>query len=142
MKKKERILIIDDDPAMLTYMTTLLEDHAYEVVSCHCADEALNQALESSPDLITLDLLMPGQSGILFYRRLKRHPKLGGIPVVIITGFTREQFPMVDWRRFFSGRSVPAPEGFIEKPVSPQRILETVHRILSQDKTSAGVGGG
>jgi CheY-like chemotaxis protein len=126
----KRILIIDDEPDMITFLTTLLEDNGYETAACMSAQDGLREAIDNPPDLITLDLLMPDKSGIGLYKELKRREVLRRIPVIIVTGFTSDQHPMVDFRKFIYARSLPGPEGFIEKPVEPSGFLDTVSRIL------------
>jgi len=126
----KRILIIDDEPGMITYLTTLFEDHGYETVSCLNADEGYQKALEESPDLITLDLLMPDKTGIRLYKDLKKHEQLRAIPVIMVTGFTAGQHPMIDFKKFIYERSIPGPEAFIEKPVDQETLLSAVSNAL------------
>lgn len=126
-----KILIVDDEPAMLTYLSTVLQDGGFETICCSTAQEAWQKAQEERPDLITLDLLMPEKTGIKLYRDLKKDERLSRIPVVIITGFTSERFPSIDFRKFIYERSIPGPEAFMEKPVNPGDLMETVRRILS-----------
>lgn len=128
----KKILIVDDEPAVITYLSTLLQDNGYETIASSTADEAYEQALSQVPDLITLDLLMPDKTGIRLYRDLKKHHKLSQIPVIIVTGFTSEHFPMIDFRKFIYERSIPGPEAFIEKPIDPQALLEAVAKALGE----------
>lgn len=127
---KKKILVVDDEPSMLTYLSTILEDHGYEAICSSSAEEAWEKALKEGPDLITLDLLMPEKTGIKLYRDLRKHDRLGAIPIVIITGFTSDQFPMIDFRKFIYERSIRGPEAFLEKPVTPEALLETVGKVL------------
>lgn len=129
-KMTKKILIVDDEPAMLTYLSTVLQDHGYTTVCSQSAEEAWEKALEESPDLITLDLLMPEKTGIKLYKDLRKHDRLGAIPIVIITGFTQEQYPMIDFRKFIYERSIRGPEAFLEKPVAPEALVETVEKVL------------
>jgi len=132
----KKILIIDDEPAMITYLSTLLQDHGYEAIASSSADEGLEKARQEGPDLITLDLLMPEKTGIRLYRELKKDPQLKGIPVIMVTAFTAAQHPLIDFRKFISERSVPAPEGFIEKPVDPQALLAVISVALGEAAVS------
>lgn len=126
----QKILIVDDEPSMLTYLSTLLEDHGYKTLTASNAQEAWEEAQKEEPDLITLDLLMPEKTGIKLYRDLKKHNRLGRIPVIILTGFTSGNFPMIDFRRFIYERSIPGPQGFVEKPVEPELLLAEVKKAL------------
>lgn len=133
----KKILIIDDEPAVVTYLSTLLQDHGYETTSSLNADEGYRIASEESPDLITLDLLMPDKTGIRLYKELKKNERLREIPVIMVTGFTSQQFPMIDFKKFIYERSIPGPEAFIEKPVDPDELLSIVSTVLEASPTSS-----
>ena len=131
----KKILIIDDEPDLITYLETLLQDNGYETRSSLSADDAHRKALEESPDLITLDLLMPDNTGIRLYRDLKKDDQLCRIPVIMVTGFTAEQHRMIDFKKFIYERSIPGPEGFIEKPVDPEALLSAISKALAETAT-------
>ena len=126
----KKILIIDDEHSMVTYLSTLLQDHGYETSSSLEAEAGLQKAIEESPDLITLDILMPDKTGIRLYRDLKKNEQVGHIPVIVVTGFTAEQHPMIDLKKFIYERKLPGPEGFIEKPVDPDVLLSAISSAL------------
>ena len=97
IKEKERvmskkIMVIDDDPAVVEYLTTLFEDNGYETCSAKDALEGIDVAKQEKPDLITLDLEMPGEWGPRFYRKLTEDPALKNIPVVVISGLSGHQY--------------------------------------------------
>jgi CheY-like chemotaxis protein len=133
----KRILIIDDEAAMITYLKTLLEDHGYETITSMSAEEALRTAREEAPDLISLDLLMPDRTGISLYRELKKDKQLSRIPVIMVTGFTAEQHPMIDFKQFIYRRDIPGPEAFVEKPIDPEEVLSAVARVLGGSASSS-----
>ncbi len=126
----KRILIIDDEQPMITYLSTLFQDHGYETTSSSNADDGFRKAQAEKPDLITLDLLMPDKTGIRLYRELKKDEQLKGIPVIMVTGFTAEQHPMIDFKKFIYERSMPGPQAFIEKPINPEALLSAVSAAL------------
>jgi CheY-like chemotaxis protein len=123
----EKILVIDDEPDIVTYLTTLLEDHGYAVGSAFSADEGMQRIHEERPALITLDIIMPGKSGTKMYHDLRSDGHLKEIPVVMITGVNEAQN---DFRKYIYERSLPHPEGFLEKPVNQEHLLITVDKIL------------
>lgn len=133
----KKILIIDDEPTMITYLETLLQDNGYETNSSLSAEDGYNKALGESPDLITLDLLMPDKTGIRLYRDLKKDHQLRGIPVIMVTGFTAEQHRMIDFKKFIYERSIPGPDGFIEKPVDPDTLLSAISNALEETATAS-----
>ncbi len=86
MAKARRILIVDDDPDIVTYLTSVLEDHGYQTSSSADGEGAL-EALEASiPDGILLDVMMPGRSGLDLLVRIRLDGRWGTIPILVLTG--------------------------------------------------------
>jgi CheY-like chemotaxis protein len=125
--KAKTILVVDDDPDALTYMTTLLEDNGYATVSATDGTKALDKIEETPPDLVTLDIAMPEKSGVAVYRALKGHDRLKNVPVIIVTGISE------DFKKFISTRrQVPPPDGYISKPVDPEQLLTMVRDLFAR----------
>ncbi|MDE2027131.1 MAG: response regulator [Candidatus Omnitrophica bacterium] len=81
-----KILIVDDDQN-LTYVTKMaLDQQGYGVAVCHRADQLANEILEKKPDLILMDIMMPGVSGAEAVRTLRKDPHSKNIPVIFLTG--------------------------------------------------------
>ena len=121
----KKILVIDDDADIVTFLTTLLEDNGYRVLSASDGLKGLEAARAARPDLISLDIAMPEKSGVRFYRELKADPDLSGIPVIMVTGVAD------DFKQFISGRKqVPPPEGYIGKPIDEAKYLATIRSLL------------
>ncbi len=121
----KKILIVDDEPDVVTYLAAILRDHGYETLEAFNGDEALQIVLRDKPDLVTLDITMPEMTGVRAYRMMKEDAALKSIPVIIVTGISH------DFKQFISGRSkVPPPEGYLEKPVKPEDLLVEVKRLL------------
>jgi CheY-like chemotaxis protein len=126
---KGKILVIEDDPDFSEFLCTTLRDDGYEVETVADGSEAIGQVLRARPQAITLDILMPGQTGIALYRELRRGAETRSIPVIIITGVGTEG-KQLDMARFFKGRSIPDPEGVLRKPVEPETLTRTIAAIL------------
>ncbi len=121
---KKTVLIVDDEPDVVTFISTLLEDNGYSTVTAQNGDEALDRLKEARPDVITLDISMPEKSGVRFYRDMKESDEWKTIPIVIVTGISG------DFERFISTRSqVPPPEGYISKPIEEKEILELIKKL-------------
>lgn len=121
-----KILVIDDDHTFAQFLVLLLQDNGYETVVAHDGQEGLEKARSVGPDLILLDITMPEKSGVRFYRELRSDEDVKQIPVVMVTGVS------IDFKQFIhSRRQVPAPEGYVPKPVDRQVLLETIADILS-----------
>jgi CheY-like chemotaxis protein len=131
---KKKILVLDDEPDVVTYLVSLLEDNDYIVVSAMDGKAGMEKAKSEKPDLITLDISMPEKSGIRFYREIKADPELKKIPIVIVTGVssTQDAGTGKDFERFLGTRKqVPPPEGFIMKPIEEAELLGTVKKLLN-----------
>jgi len=122
----KKIIVIDDEPDIITYLTMLLEDNGYETESAKNGIEGLKKIRENKPDLICLDILMPEKSGIGLYREVRKDEDLKEIPVVIVTGFKGDDNPLMTFKEFLYKRSIPGPEGYIEKPVDQKEFLEII----------------
>jgi len=127
MDKKKKILVVEDEQDVLTYLTTLFEDNGYDTVSAINGGEAFEKARTEKPDLISLDIAMPDQSGLRTYRNYKKDDKLKGIPVIIITA-------LGDSVKSFIKRlgGFPEPEGFMAKPIDKEKLLKIVADLLSE----------
>ena len=85
---KKKILIVDDDPNIVDYLVTLFEDNGYATCSAGNVQDGFEVAKREVPDLIALDLEMPGEWGPRLYRKLSEEKRLKNIPVIVITGFS------------------------------------------------------
>jgi CheY-like chemotaxis protein len=126
MVGKKRILIVDDEQDVCTYLSTLLEDNGYATALAKDGEEALKQVEATLPDLITLDISMPEKSGVKFYRELKANDRWKQIPIIIVTGISG------DFKKFISTRpQVPPPEGYLSKPIDQGEILGLIKKFTS-----------
>jgi CheY-like chemotaxis protein len=124
--KGKKILVIDDEADVVTYLTTLLEDNGYATCSACNGNQALDKVKSEKPDLVTLDITMPEKSGVKFYREMKESPDWKNIPIIVVTGISE------DFKTFISTRKqVPPPEGYIQKPIDRQQMLDTVKKLLA-----------
>jgi len=125
MSIPKRILIVDDEQDIRTYLSTLLEDQGYSTVLAKDGVEGMQQVQSAPPDLVTLDISMPEKSGIKFFREMKSSEQWKKIPIIIVTGVSE------DFKKFISSRQqVPAPEGFVPKPINQEEILGLVRKLL------------
>jgi Fe-S oxidoreductase len=126
----KKILVVDDEEDIGTYLTTFFENNGFETNCVENAEEAWKLLQTETPDLITLDILMPGKSGIGFYRKIRGHETTKDIPVLFITG-CNPQSGHPDARKYIYTRNqLPQPEGFLDKPVDRDELLLTVRKIL------------
>ncbi len=115
---KKKILVIDDDLNVRDYLVSLFEDNDYEVSVAGDVKEGVKQAKAFVPDLITLDIEMPGEWGPRFYRQLSQDPDLKNIPVVVISGLSGHQYAVV--------KAVAS----LSKPFDRDELLNIVQDVL------------
>jgi CheY-like chemotaxis protein len=120
------ILIIDDEPDLITYLKTLFEDHDYKVLSSTDGEHGLELAKQHAPDLISLDISMPAPSGVRVYRELRGDKMTAGIPVIMVTGVPKQFEDFISRRK-----QVPPPDGYLSKPFDPEELLALVQKILA-----------
>lgn len=131
MSEKKTILILDDEPHVLTYLSTLLEDNGYATESVSNGLEGMEKIRTGKPDLITLDITMPEQSGIRFYCDLRENPDSSSIPAIVVTAVTGYGEDPEPFEKFLSTRKqVPPPQGFLSKPIDQNEFLELVQQPL------------
>lgn len=115
---KKKVLIIDDDPIIVSYLETLLDDNGYETATANNGAEAEKTAKEFMPDLLTLDLEMPNDWGPKFYRKLTKRKEFKNIPVIVISGMTGRE------------HSINKAVAFFSKPFNPDEVLQTVKNTI------------
>ena len=126
MSIRNKILIIEDEPDVLTYLEILFQDNGYDTIGAYDGVTGLKIAQSEKPDLITLDITMPGQSGIAAYCQYKKDSNIHNIPVVIITA-TADSISSYHERL----QNFPSPEGFVTKPINPEELLKKISSIFS-----------
>jgi len=126
MSEKKLVLIIDDDPDIVTFLEALLQDNGYETESAVDGVEGLQKTRDRKPDVILLDITMPEKSGVRYYRDVREDEELKSVPVIMVTGVMKEFKGFIHSRR-----QVPPPEGFIHKPVDKKVLLDTIEGVLS-----------
>ena len=128
----KKVLAVDDDPDIISFVVTVLEENDYIPLEANNGEEALSKIREEKPDLVILDVLMPRQSGIKMYRELKTDDSLKNIPVIILSGISRRTFlRSQEALTEFGGQNVPEPEGYMEKPVEPEELAEMIEKVIA-----------
>jgi len=118
----KRILVVDDSRSDLENITNILESDGYDVIRATNGDEALMQANSQRPELIVLDVVMPGKDGFQTCRQLKNDEKTKDIKIVMLT--TKDSKTDEYW-----GRKQGADD-YIKKPFSPDDLVRSVSRLI------------
>jgi len=124
------VLIVDDEPDVVAYFSGILERAGFNVVTASDGFEALEAVQRRTPDLISLDLVMPRKSGIKFLYELRKNREWSKIPVMIVTAHARDDLGRTDFDELASGRTMSGPLTYLEKPVRPENMLRNVMRVL------------
>lgn len=129
------ILVVDDEPDIIIYLKTLLEDAGFNVMTASDGEEALEKIKERKPDLISLDLVMPRKSGIRCYYELRKNKEWSKIKVIIVTAHVRDDKVRNEMNELFSGATISGPQTYLEKPVYPQDYVDLIKRELGIEVT-------
>jgi CheY-like chemotaxis protein len=119
----KKVLIIDDENDIRIYLQTLLRKAGYETEVAGNGHEGVEKAQSYKPDLITLDIMMPKQSGIKAYQRLRGQSETRDLPIIVLTGLSKQ-------KDFFGGGLVQ-PEAIMDKPIDQEAFLRKVSELLS-----------
>jgi CheY-like chemotaxis protein len=129
--EKRKILVVDDELDMRVYISTVLATSGYDPVVTKNGREGIQKAREIVPDLIVLDVMMPGEGGVLMYRALKTDPKLRGIPVVMLSAVKMDVFfHYLKMLNVKMNDKVSEPDAYLEKPPDHEELLEVIQKIL------------
>ena len=118
-----KLVVADDEPDQLAFLATVFEDHGATVIQATNGDEALAMVHSEKPDLLTLDLEMPGRNVGEVFEILRKDPEFESLKVCVITG-------RPELRKLIYDRSVRVPEGFMDKPVDEESLVRVIRKIL------------
>lgn len=133
----KKILIVDDEKDVRYYLKLALEDSGFEVSEAPGGKEALEMIKLDPPDLISLDLVMPGFSGARLHRELQKNPQWSKIPILIVTGHAQDELGRADLAEL----TISGPGIYLEKPVKPAAYLAAVKQLLGIAPDAAGENG-
>jgi CheY-like chemotaxis protein len=114
----KKILVVDDEPHIVKYLTTFLQDCGYETCSAGDGESALEVLKEETPDLVTLDLQMPNETGTRFYRNMIKDKQFKDTPVIVISGIPGRHL------------AVSKPVAVFEKPIDRNALLRSIKEAI------------
>jgi CheY-like chemotaxis protein len=127
------VLVVDDEPDVVTYLSSVLEDAGLNVLTAYDGDQALEILRERGADLISLDLVMPRKSGIRLLVELRKTRAWSRIPVIFVTGHARDPDVRRDMDQVMADSTMMGPSLYLEKPVTPESYLAHICKILRVD---------
>jgi len=128
---RKTVLIVEDELDMRIFISTLLETSGYHAIRAKDGREGLFKAKEIVPDLIILDVMMPGEGGIKMYRQLKTDYSLMNIPVIMLSGVGKKTFE--HYLKMLNARiedSIPEPSAYLEKPPEAEDLIKMTERLI------------
>ena len=125
MENRKKILVVDDEADLRAFLRMRLEASHFEVLEAADGFSAIARAKETQPDLILLDILMPGKDGIETYHALKQDPSTRKIPIIFLSALARNTAP--------TQHNLGPEEGYaiLGKPYQSEELLQAIHRVLS-----------
>lgn len=118
-----RVLVVDDSRTIVAALTQMLVQNGFETLSAGDAEAGLDIALDDPPDLIFLDIVLPGMSGFAALRKLRRHPATKSVPVIMISGNPQAV------EKFYLERI--GADGFMKKPFGRYEVFSHIERLVS-----------
>ena len=129
MGKMPKILVVDDDPDLVSSIKIMLESKNYGVITAYEGVEGLSKAKEELPDLIVLDVMMPNKDGYAVCAELKGDPKYNQIPILLLTAVVSKMPETTYTQRM--GMEIEADD-YIDKPVEPSELIKRVEVLLQK----------
>lgn len=127
---EKRILVVDDEPDVRNFLATCIEDAGFQVETASDGAQALEKLQADPPDLMTLDMVMPRVSGISLMRQIRSMEQFAKLPVIVITAHAHDELGSEDIRGFSAFTSGLRPRYTMEKPVTPQKLVNAICEIL------------
>ncbi|HDH28063.1 MAG TPA: response regulator [Euryarchaeota archaeon] len=126
-----KIMVVDDEPDILYLVSKMLKNKGYVVVGANSGEKALEILEETDPDLIILDVMMPGISGWETSKRIKQNPRFSSVPIAMLTVKSSEE----DMEKSFQFAHCNA---HISKPIIREKMMSTVQWLLKNAPKNGG----
>ena len=114
-----KVLVVDDSKTELMFLTDLLQKNGFSVKTAENADDAMRRLEEEQPDLILMDVVMPGQNGFQLTRAIARNPQYANVPIILCTSKNQETDRVWGMRQ--------GARDYIVKPVNAEELVAKIH---------------
>jgi len=122
---KKKILIVDDEQQIVQLITTRLKYKGYEVIQAYNGNECLQKVKNVKPDLIILDIMMPGIDGNVVADKLKHDPATANIPIIFLTCLIKKEEET-------ESQNIVGGNIFIAKPFNSEKLIEVIEQLLAK----------
>lgn len=120
----KKVLIVDDEPDVVSFLSQLFEDAGFEIVTANDGGVAYEKLESEHPDLVTLDLQMPNDTGTDFYRRMHRKKPFSDIPIIVISGLAGRHL------------AIKKPYAVFDKPIDEEELLKAAREAAGLSATA------
>ena len=125
------ILIVEDELDMRIFLKTVMETSGYQPILARNGNDGFEKAKDIHPDLILLDVMMPGEGGVTMYRQLKTDDRLRDIPVVMLSAVEEATYGhYIKMLNIQTEGPIPPPNAYVEKPPDPDELLKVIGDLL------------
>jgi CheY-like chemotaxis protein len=125
----KKVLLIDDEPDAVDFAKEILETMGHQVVYAHDGDSGIEKMRQEKPDLVILDVQMPGKDGFQVFGIIKQDAELKATPVIMLTGIREKVglgFSADDMGKYMGEK----PAVYVEKPIEPAKLQDAVNKVL------------
>ncbi|MBW2650713.1 MAG: response regulator [Deltaproteobacteria bacterium] len=124
----KRVLVVEDNKNNMRLLVKLLNKHGYETIKAETGEEGVQLAIEEKPDLILMDIKLPGIDGMEATKRIRASESNGKVPIIAITSYAMAG----DRERYLKEGFT----GYIEKPIDPYKIIKEIEEIWRKKSKS------
>lgn len=128
----KKVLVVDDEMNIRLFLKTLIETSGYEPHLARNAREGLKRAWEVTPDLIILDVMMPGEGGLVMYQGLQEDDNLKSVPVIMLSAVGADTFKHALKIMGLGQTNYPDPYAYVQKPPKPDEIKVIIDHALAR----------
>jgi len=126
-ESKKKALIVDDETVVRAFVSAVLEDEGWDTTQGRDGEEAVALAIQEDPDVVVLDLMMPGKDGFETLHELREETRTAHIPVVMLSAINEYELgSRCDVQSVAERAGTTAPQAFVEKPLDSAKILDAV----------------
>lgn len=122
--ERKTVVVVEDEPDILDLLSAILTEEGYRVLEARNGKEGIDTVLDEKPDLVLMDVLLPGVLGAEAIRALQGQEGLEKTKIVLMSSLATRDFDAI-----FANR--PEADGYLEKPLSPERVIRTVECLLA-----------
>lgn len=128
------VLFVEDEMDMRFFLKTLLETSGFHPIAARNGKEGFAKARKEKPDIMIIDVMMPEEGGALLYQKMKTEKGFEDIPVIVLSAVPKSTFyHYLKMLNSQTGKEIPHPDAYVEKPPDPQHLLQTITAIAQKD---------